>query len=320
MWRGDPHYRTLVIVPKMAEICKECGCSCNSCFSGNSLDLHHQIEELRSKLLQNNSHIGQLETDFESRRLDYDFEIGKLQDELVKLRDRYDRLYESHKKLSRVNQGLEEKLLSAVSRFENEKTNLQKEIAGLTSRMVDARMTICDLEDECERFRNDCNTAVQLLQCKPSNFIAHKLNTLPLDLQQRLKPHMAQEEIIELEKPPLEQKTIRVPMPTFPPTAMVYSVNKLNTVQIETRKDESSVPVTLIAKVLTHQEPKKRPKRTYICDKCKKDFTFVDKQIQTTAMTEQLRSREDSFDSSSSFSYIHKASSRGRLNSTETEI
>jgi len=29
-----------------------------------------------------------------------------------------------------------------------------------------------------ERYRNDCNVAVHLLQCKPNNFMAQKLNSV----------------------------------------------------------------------------------------------------------------------------------------------
>ena len=47
---------------------------------------------------------------------------------------------------------------------------------------------------------------------------------LPPDLQQKIKAQM----IPEASKPPpkTEAKIIRVPIPTFPPTAMVYSVNR----------------------------------------------------------------------------------------------
>ncbi|XP_064622402.1 brain-enriched guanylate kinase-associated protein-like isoform X2 [Lineus longissimus] len=306
---------------------EECGCACHSCFGGNSLDLHHQIEELNSKLRQSNAHIAQMEKDFEASRLYSEQEISKLQDELLKLRDRYDRLYESHKKLSKVNQGLEDKLLKVVSKFEVEKTALQKDIANLTSRMVEARMTISELEEENDRYRNDCNVAVQLLQCKPNNFVAHKLNTLPLDLQNRLRPHLTREEIINMDDGPQSpqqdtQKTIRVPMPTFPPTAMVYSVNqKVNTVQVEVKQNDSSVPMTLIAKVLTQSEPRKRQRRIYICDKCKRDFVFMDKGIQADIrpLTRRDSDSDNASYSSNGSMHIHKPS-RPRLNSTETEI
>ena len=59
-------------------------CSC-------SLDLHHEIEELRSKLKKSTTHIAQMEREFVESREYAEQEISKLQDELNKLRDRYDR-------------------------------------------------------------------------------------------------------------------------------------------------------------------------------------------------------------------------------------
>ena len=57
----------------------------------HSLDLHHEIEDLRSKLSKSNTHIAQMEIEFADSRDYADQEITKLQDELGKLRDRYDR-------------------------------------------------------------------------------------------------------------------------------------------------------------------------------------------------------------------------------------
>ena len=59
--------------------------------------------------------MSQMELDYSTSREYAECEIGKLQEELAKLRDRYDRLYESHKKLQRVNHNLEDKLLTIVS-------------------------------------------------------------------------------------------------------------------------------------------------------------------------------------------------------------
>ena len=129
-----------------------------------------------------------------------------------------------------------------------------------------------------------------------------------------------------------EPKQIRVPMPTFPPTAMVYSLNKVDTVHIEPKTNaENSVPMTLIAKVLTQREPTKRPRRTYICDRCKQDYVFVDKCAQTERSgaggggngggSSRRSSDSDSVHSNSGLaaSYVHKPS-RTKTNSTETEI
>ncbi|XP_013417574.1 tight junction-associated protein 1 [Lingula anatina] len=282
--------RAVLVMPKMV-VCRECGCNCASCSNINSLDLHHEIEELKSKLLQSNGKITQMNVDHEESKRLGEMEVCRLQDELMKLRERYDRLLEGHKKMQKVNQGLEDKLLKLVNRFEVDKTALQKDVATMTTKLVDARITITDLEEECERYRSDCNTAVQLLQCKPSNFVAHRLNALPIDLQERVKSQLTREQIINMEDPPVgqvETKVIRVPMPTFPPTAMVYSVNK-PTDDIEKANQENrqeSVPMTLIAKVLTQPDPQRKPRKMYICDKCKVDVVFMDKDVQTSTSYE----------------------------------
>lgn len=320
-----------VVIPRMTAVCKECGCQCNSCFNNNSLDLHHEIEELRSKLKKSTSHIAQMEREFVESREYAEQEINKLQDELNKLRDRYDRLFESHKKLQRVNHNLEDKLLKVVNKFDNEKTALQKDVASITSKLVDAKVTICDLEEESERFRNDCNLAVQLLQCKPSNFVAHKLNTLPLDLQERVKSHMTREQIMALEDasnlPPPETKMIRVPMPTFPPTAMVYSVNKVPPPPPPLSPSDNkleTVPTSLIAKVLAQPDPPRKPRRVFICNKCKTDVMLHDQEVQTSISHPPIDTNGYNGGGVGGMRThqcaIHPGVHRSRLNSTETEI
>ncbi|KAL5009404.1 hypothetical protein ScPMuIL_014985 [Solemya velum] len=305
----------------MARTCKSCGCVCECCSSHHSsLDLHQQIEELQSQLRSSSIHISYIEHELMDSKCAADFEVLKLKDELAKLRDRYERLFESHKKMQKVNHNLEDKLLKVVNTFEGNKTSLQKDMASITSKLVDAKVTICELEDENERYRTDCNLAVQLLQCKPSNFVSHKLSTLPLDLQERLKKHMTPEQVISMEdQPPVrETKLIRVPIPTFPPMAMVYSVNNENKNNILQNSKTDSVPMTLIAKVLSQPEPTRKPRRTYICQKCKRDIVFLDKEVQTVSAREGDRG---CFLSQSGVK-VHRNAGRPRTSSssTETEI
>ncbi|GBM36587.1 hypothetical protein AVEN_162026-1 [Araneus ventricosus] len=82
-----------------------------------------------------------------------------------------------------------------------------------------------------EQYRNDCNIAVRLLQCKPSSFVAHKFNSLPADFQAKVKRHLsrpprASSSSLLLDQCPPDVRTIKVSVPTLPPAAMVYSVNK----------------------------------------------------------------------------------------------
>ena len=113
------------------------------------------------------------------------------------------------------------------------------------------------------------------------------------------------------QKEPEVTRTIRVPMPTFPPTAMVYSVNKIPAAE-ETRAptQDRTVPTSLIAKVLAQPDKKTRP-RNYICCQCIRDVVFHDKDIQVNLLQEYNNGY-------GSFGGLRVH--RPRLNSTETEI
>ncbi|XP_033736339.1 tight junction-associated protein 1-like isoform X2 [Pecten maximus] len=312
-----------VSLMSLTQACPDCGCTCRGCFSNHSsLDLHQEIEALESQLRKSNNHISQIEHEIIDSKQLAEYEVLKLTDELAKLRDRYDRLYESHKRLQKVNHGLEDKLLKVVNGFEGDKMGLQKELALMTSKLVEAKSLVCELEEENEQTRKDCNYAVQLLQCKPSNFVAHKLNTLPMELQERVKSHMTREEIINCEDGPQNESTklIRVPMQTFPPTAMVYSINNSSQKSIkDTNKNSTdSVPMNLIAKVLTQPETKRKPRRMYICLRCKLDVVVHDKEVQVS-MGRDVNCSNGGIGSSGSLR-VHKPPGRIRTISTETEI
>ena len=79
-------------------------------------------------------------------------------------------------------------------------------------------------------------------------------------------------------------RTIRVPMPTFPPTAMVYTLNseaendaKHTTCQTQIK----SVPTSLIAQVLCPPESTRKPSRFYICSGCNKELRVREMSTQT---------------------------------------
>ncbi|XP_060574646.1 tight junction-associated protein 1-like [Ruditapes philippinarum] len=284
-------YSDNISMMKGPKQCGHCGCICDGNFTHTShnLDLQQKIEELQSELLKSKARMSNLEQEYDNRLQATNYELLKLREEFVKLRDRYERLMESHKRMQKINDNLENKLLNVVNSTESEKTQLQKEMAALTSKIVDAKSLVCDLEEENERYRNDCNWAVQLLQCKPSNFVAQKLNALPIGLQERVKCHMTSEQIINMDNGNQEKtKLIHVPMQTFPPTAMVYSVPKQKDTSNGTSENQD-VPTSLIAKVLTQPDTKRRPQRTYFCVKCREDYHFAHKETQTNCVKEVER-------------------------------
>ncbi|GFO27474.1 tight junction-associated protein 1 [Plakobranchus ocellatus] len=286
-------------------VCKTCGCQCSSCGSESPtyFDLHQQIAELHSQLQRSGAHITSIEHELMDSKQAMDLELIKTKEDLSRLRERYDRLLESHKRMQKINHDLEDKLLTLVNQFEVDKLALQKELSTMMNKLVDARILINELDEESEKYRMDCNMAVQLLQCKPSNFVAHKLNTLPLDLQERVRQHMSRDQLLAAESAIQEnhsgdsnsRKLIRVPIATFPPTAMVFSLNQnsnkqsnLPTTQqqlhhsqsLDTDIHKGYVPMSIIARVLSQKRKRNIFPRMYLCMNCKKDVFHLDEGCQ----------------------------------------
>lgn len=141
--------------------------------------LYQEIENLKRQIAERDYHIVQMETSVMDHAKEFpNGEFQALQETLRFWQEKYDRLAESHRKLQKVNQALEDKLLRIVDKFETEKATLTRDVNDLTNRLVEARVTINDIEEENEQYKHDCNIAVNLLQCKPSNFVSYKVNTV----------------------------------------------------------------------------------------------------------------------------------------------
>lgn len=278
----------------MAEqCCKECGCQCRSC-DQSTLHLHVEIENLKQRLVERERHIVTMETNFLSEADKFpDGEYAALTEELLTWQEKYSRLYESYKRVQKVNQGLEDKLLRVVDKFESEKGALTRDVASLTQRLVDARFNVNRFQEENERYRNDLNLAIQFLQCKPANFVPQKFEQLPTELQQKVRTYMSSKRRpsdCNGLPPKVERRTIKVPIPTFPPTAMVYSVNK-----VPNEKDMSDeerdigegkppvdiVSAAILAKILEERERERL--QTKHCSTCSCPSMKVDAGSQTEA-------------------------------------
>lgn len=281
--------------------CKECGWSCKNCSDPSNLHLHVEIENLKQRLLEREHHIVNMETNFLTEAEKFpNGEFAALTEELLTWQEKYSRLYESHKRVQKVNQSLEDKLLKIVDKCETEKTSLTREVTSLTQKLVEAKGKINRLQDENERYRNDVNLAIQLLQCKPANFVSHKFDMLPSDLQQKVRTYVSNKRRPSegnngnggTNKP--EPKTIKVPIPTFPPTAMVYSISKVSADKDGDVDEKSSnikppvdiVSAAIMAKVLEERERERF--NTKHCDSCTcTRQPLVDSSTQASLLTDQ---------------------------------
>ncbi|XP_075976656.1 uncharacterized protein LOC142976927 isoform X2 [Anticarsia gemmatalis] len=77
-----------------------------------------------------------------------------------------------------------------VDKMKGEKSQLTKDIATLSVRLAESKHNYSMLQKENERYKNDMNLAIQLLQCKPDNFVSQKLDNLPVDTQARVSQYV----------------------------------------------------------------------------------------------------------------------------------
>ncbi|XP_067643539.1 serine-rich adhesin for platelets [Eurosta solidaginis] len=199
-----------------------------------------EIQALKQALLEKHNQIVAMET---ACMQDTERQI-ELEDSVIAWQDKYDRLYESHKRVQKVNQSLEDKLLKMVDRNTGERAQLTSDVATLSVRLAQANFNIAKLQREIERYKSDINLAIQLLQCKPDSFMPQKVSSLPTDIQAKVSAYMRLETNSHSDS---EGSTSGVgtattasykvlpasdsPPPTacpFPPTAMVYSMRGLD--------------------------------------------------------------------------------------------
>ncbi|KAG6450207.1 hypothetical protein O3G_MSEX006448 [Manduca sexta] len=160
--------------------CKECN------EGGDAPQLHAEVEHLRQHLAERDSHIVALEGEF----IKCTTRANDLEEQLNTWREKYERLYDSHKRVQKLNQVLEDKLLQMVDKMKSEKSQLTKDIATLSVRLAESKHNYSMLQKENERYKNDMNLAIQLLQCKPDNFVSQKLDNLPVDTQARVSQYV----------------------------------------------------------------------------------------------------------------------------------
>lgn len=99
-----------------------------------------EILQLKKALVENNSQLVAMETAC--------LRHVELEDSLIAWQDKYERLHESHKRVQRINDGLEDKLLKLVDRNSSERAQLTSDVAALSVRLAQANYNIGTLQRE----------------------------------------------------------------------------------------------------------------------------------------------------------------------------
>lgn len=112
------------------------------------MHLYTEIADLKQALAKNHAQLIAMETQclHESDR------HVELEDSLIAWQDKYDRLHESHKRVQKINQNLEDKLLKLVDRNSSERAQLTSDVATLSVRLAQANYNIATLQREIVSF------------------------------------------------------------------------------------------------------------------------------------------------------------------------
>jgi len=107
-----------------------------------------EIEQLQQALIEKQTQLYNLE----SACLRETERQVELEDSVIAWQDKYDRLYESHKRVQKVNQSLEDKMLKLVDRNAGERAQLTSDVATLSVRLAQANFNIAKLQREIVSF------------------------------------------------------------------------------------------------------------------------------------------------------------------------
>uniref|UniRef100_A0A1B0CK95 Uncharacterized protein n=1 Tax=Lutzomyia longipalpis TaxID=7200 RepID=A0A1B0CK95_LUTLO len=262
--------------------------------------LHAEIEVLKQALAKKQTQLIAMETAC-MRESDRQVE---LEDSIIAWQDKYDRLYESHKRVQKVNQNLEDKLLKLVDRNASERAQLTSDVATLSVRLAQANYNIASLQREIERYKMDMSLAIQLLQCKPDSFVSQKISSLPAEIQSKVASYMRLDTNSHSDSEGSTSGAIdgtsrsyRVlpasdsppPLCPFPPTAMVYSMRGIaDAAQSPEGQDQVITPSTM-AKFLEDELKSSEIKHCESCQCTTKDLTVLpDTQKTYTVGTQTL--------------------------------
>lgn len=156
----------------------------------SSFSVQKEIMDLKNQLSEKESQLLRIECEMSSSGPESTTSNSSIS-EAEEWQAKYERLAEAHKKLQKNNINLEEKLLKIVDKFEEEKSLYNRDLATQTQQVIEAKLTIQQMAKQNSQLKSDLSVALNILQMKPNSFVSQKLESLPEDLQVRVKMHQA---------------------------------------------------------------------------------------------------------------------------------
>ncbi|VDK31607.1 unnamed protein product [Taenia asiatica] len=179
--------------------------------------------DLECKLRLAKSENSRLKAELSSIDKIYREDLAREKDEKELIREKYERLLESHNQLLKLNSELEERLLIAVETLQKERAELNGQLSILGGKLAESEETIKRLTTACDSYKNDCKVATELLHADPSRFLPinpdHHRSLVSLPFKYRGKSSTSSDEHL------LTAPTHYLLPTTFPPIAL-YSTEQ----------------------------------------------------------------------------------------------
>lgn len=140
--------------------------------NNNSIHLHQEIESLKERLKEREKQIVTMECQILSHAKQYpNGEMQALRDNIYHWNDKYNRLLENYRRLQKVNQGLEDKLLRVADCFETERIHMNQNNEQLTQRLDEANASLMLVKQQNQQYLNDYDLIIRMIQQQPSTMI-----------------------------------------------------------------------------------------------------------------------------------------------------
>ncbi|CAH8530985.1 unnamed protein product [Dicrocoelium dendriticum] len=137
----------------------------------NPLEQQFELESLRTSLEEAKFLLSKKESEMVQLRTDFETKLRIASSRLNSLQEQYDLLLADYHRLVKLNHELEDRLLSTLETVTLETTMLSKELESTTHQLKNCENELSAVVAERDRLKEDCSTAVSLLQANPSHFV-----------------------------------------------------------------------------------------------------------------------------------------------------
>ena len=142
-----------------------------------------------------------------------------------------------------------------MEKFEGEKNLMRMDLASQTQKLVESKLTIQQLRDQNEDLQSDLHLSINLLRNRPTSFMSQRLDTLPSDIQQRVRVCLAENardrQLQRLSRGPSEGRKIRI---AIPPDSSIPGGTSVS----NGASDSDKISAAILAKVLEERDKERQ--------------------------------------------------------------